>query len=334
MNKESRVYYGLDFLRLDDLPNTFLISLEPSFRRSFFELLIAEKGYKLLSKELGISVSFLYHLKNGRHAIRLKHLQILCSLYSIPINNLEKHISEIISNRGGRINFSFPIVPTNELASLLGHCFGDSSIDNKKMEFNYVNKDLSLVLSVISDVSKQFSPKTHNLYKQKDCTYKVSFSNLVGKILFLFGAPKGNKIDCKNPIPSWIMSGVPEIKLAFLKSLFDDDGSVLFSKKYPAINVNLHLTKLSIHEMDLRSFLQQVQVLLSDFSITSNGPYIARRYCVDGKERTVLGIFISDFENIKKFDQIVGFSHKEKKSRLKKCLLNRKRVFKSKEKKY
>src|SRR3989344_1677067 len=118
-------------IHLFDLPNKFLIALEPEFRASLFRKLDS----KTESTKLGISRSHYYHLKNGRHSFRLSTLKRFLSSVGVPLEEAEKHVSEIISNRGGRIHVNFPILPSSSVARLVGHCFGDGSISTKKGEF-------------------------------------------------------------------------------------------------------------------------------------------------------------------------------------------------------
>lgn len=309
-------------LHLDDLPESFIVDLEPSTRKKLFTLLFSKKNFKTLAKELNISVGFLYHLKNGRHAIRLKHLKNICRLSGVPLAGLEQNVSSIISNRGGRIHITFPVRENAHLAHLMGNCFGDGSISMKKREFDYVNKDVGLILKTKESVKSVFNSQPTHFKKQKDGTYKIAFSNLVGEILLRYGAPRGSKVFLDTKIPPWILNGNNEIKKAFLISIFDDDGSVLYSKKYPAKNVNLHLTRVKRRAASLNKLLCDIKLLLTSFDISSNGPYTARKYSVDGEERLVMGIFISDYRNMHCFYKKIGFRSSIKMKRLVRCLEN------------
>ena len=306
-------------VHLFDLPESFIIKLEPEFRINLFKRLLNKIGSKKLAKELGISRSFVYHLKSGRHSVRLKHLKKLCSLSGTSPYLFEKNLSMLISNRGGRAKLKFPITQSPKLASLVGHCFGDASI-SQKHEFNYVNKDKKMVKKVEKDVYDLFYSKPIHFRHQSDGTTKVAFSTLIGDILILFGAPFGTKVLGSVSIPAWIRKGSKEEKRAFLRALFDDDGSVFYTEKYPSKNVNLHLTRITKKFKNLVTILTQVKEMLFDFGITAHGPYTARKYQVKNLKRVVMGILISKSSERCRFHKSVGFSSKEKNIRLMKCL--------------
>jgi hypothetical protein len=112
----------------------------------------------------------------------------------MPVRAVEQNIATLISNRGGRIRVTFPITGSVELASLLGHCFGDGCVPFKKRDFDYVNKDKALIVKVKDEVFAVFHSEPVAYQKQADGTFKLGFSNLIGDVLLLCGAPRGAKI--------------------------------------------------------------------------------------------------------------------------------------------
>jgi hypothetical protein len=67
----------------------------------------------------------------------------------------------------------------------------------------------------------------------------------------------------------------------------------------------------------------EIKDMLSGLGILCKEPYTARTYQIGGVERTVMGVFISDYANMERFHEIIGFSQKERNARLLTCL-NRK----------
>lgn len=313
----------LPAIELKDLPEDFIIKLNDNFRKEFFEGMVKNCSYKELSRKIGVSTSFMYHLKNGRHNPRIKMLKLMCQNDPIKIIQIQNNIEQIISNRGARISLKMPFEANAKLAVLVGHCFGDGNISTKKRQFDYVNKDQVLITQVKQIVRELFDCDPISDLKQKDGTFKVTFSTLIGELLVLFGAPKGQKVVQVTKIPAWISKGNASIKKAFLSAIFDDDGSVLYTDKYPSKNVNLHFTRLKVLDPDTKEMFQEINEMLMSFDIKANVPYIARRYFVNGVERTVMGIFISKKEEMRKFNELIGFSQIEKNSRLIKCLNKR-----------
>lgn len=302
-------------IHLEDLPGSFIIRLEDNFRKEWFTTLFKD-GSKNLAKNVGISRSYVYHLKNGRHHFRLSLLKKIAEHGGIPLELVEKKVTEIISNRGGRIRIELPLQSSPEMASLIGHCFGDGSISTKKREFDYVNLDYARVLAVKELGRNVFKAEPTSEYQNKDGTYKIAFSSLIGEILGLFGATIGKKVETNLSVPDWIKNGDRNVKIAFLQALFDDDGSVLLSKNYAAKNVNLHFTRIESNDGAFVDYLNDIREMLLDLGIDSRKPYIARKYAVNGINRTVRGIYISDIANIAKFQKTIHFRQSEKKKRL------------------
>ncbi|MBI5225534.1 hypothetical protein HY989_06710 [Candidatus Micrarchaeota archaeon] len=303
-------------LHLSDLPGEFIVKLSDQGR----SLLFFDLDSNLAPSKLGISRSFFYHLKNNRHGFRLSTLKRFAEYKKIPLNEFEPFVSCLISNRGGRVCFIFPIKESASLARLVGHCFGDGNISSKKGEFDYVNCDLGLIDEVTREVNFLFNSKPTYSGHNPDGSYKITFSNLVGKILELAGAPRGGKVHYKGSLPNWIMHGSLEIKKAFLQSLFDDDGSALYSENYRAKNVNLHFTRVLVNDSFFVNYLQDIRVLLNAFGIRSTNPYIARRYFVQNSERIVRGILISRKSGITAFHDSINFTQLIKKNRLERII--------------
>jgi|GEM_PF-4384433 len=302
-------------IHLEALPESIIVRLEPTFRKTWFEQLWNHDS-KILAKELGISHSYIYHLKNGRHQFRLSTLKNLARLSEKKMGEIEKQVTELISNRGGRAKVVFPIVGSPDIARLVGHCFGDGSISTKKSEFDYVNLDAEQVLDVKETVKRAFGNLPTSEYKNKDGTHKVAFSTLVGELLRLFGAPKGKKVESILSVPEWIMKGDSAVKTAFLEALFDDDGSVLLSKNYPAKNVNLHFTRIESNDAAFINYLNDIRKMLSELGVEFRMPYLARQYSVEGISRNVRGIFVSDTKNILEFRNRIHFRQNVKRERL------------------
>ncbi|MFH1200036.1 MAG: LAGLIDADG family homing endonuclease [Candidatus Micrarchaeota archaeon] len=304
-------------IHLADLPEDFIIKLDDGFRRSLFESL----DYNSAPVQLGVSKSYFYHLKNGRHGIRLSTLKKLLSLHGLSCIDAESRVLKIISSRGGKVFVHFPIIESVALAGLVGHCFGDGNISSKKAEFDYVNGDLQLIERVKTDVEAVFHSFPTYSGSNGDGTCKVSFSSLVGRILEIAGAPRGRKVFSILSVPDWIMAGTMELKKAFLQALFDDDGSVLYSENYAARNVNLHFTRANSIDLDFILYLEDIRKLLADFGIVSTRPYVARRYHVGDCERVVRGIIVNRKYDVRQFYNKINFTQKIKAQRLHKAVL-------------
>jgi len=306
---------------LFDLSENTLISLGSKFRQKLFvQALAAEGTYENISRKIGKSKSILYHYKNGRYAIRLSILRKLLALSDIDPKEARINTEYVMSNRGARVGAEFPICASAVMGGIIGHVYGDGTIPQNKVQFSYCNKEKELVDDLRRSVNNIFKTEPISTYKSKDGTYKVSYSTLVGHILIKLGVPYGNKMHSELPIPNCITCGGLAIQRAFLKALFDDDGSVMYSEKYAAHNVNLHLTRDSELESDLRNLFGQVRGLLNNFGILSSSVYTARKYFVKDKERIVLGFVINRNSELPRFSKEIGFRSPSKRDRLQKIL--------------
>ena len=115
------------------------------------------------------------------------------------------------------------------IASLIGHVFGDGYISAKKRQFEYINFDSNLRSIAEKEVYDAFRIQPISR-KEKS----IVFPSITGDILLAFGCLVSPKLYSTARVPEWIMNGTPEMKKAFLRAIFDDDGSVMFSENYKA----------------------------------------------------------------------------------------------------
>lgn len=298
-------------IHLNNLSEAFHIELKQPFRNKLFNKIEKKFNYKKASESLKISFSHYYHLKSGRYAIKAPMLIKLLKLAKIRVKECERNIALIKSNRGSKAKLVLPLKPSPELASLLGHCFGDGSITFLKREFHYMNTDENLVEKVKYYIKRVFGIEIIQAKKNR-----ITCSTLVGELLILIGAPFGDKLRSEKNVPKWIYHGTVEIRKAFLRAVFDDDGSVLRTKKYASKNINLHFARYSSKKENLRKLLTSIKKLLRSLGIRVLGPYQRSTYSKKGRTRCLMYILISDRENMKRFLKKVGFFHRAKLDKL------------------
>jgi intein/homing endonuclease len=305
---DRRVQGGIKLkIELEKLPEEMIVKLDDKFRAILFKEIKEHFSFSELADKLGVSLPYIYHLKNGRHGFRIKTLKNLCRVSNKKLSEIEDHVTELVSNRGARANVKLPINLSCEIAYIVGHCFGDGSISSKKKQFSYINKNKKLVQNVKTIVSKVFGTTPISEIQSRDGCFKVTFSSIVGKILVAAGAPIGEKVDSRLDAPQWIVNGDLESKRAFLRALFDDDGSVMISKLYRAKSVNIHFTRKRKYQKHFIRYLQTLRMLLREFKIETCNPYLARCYRAAGEPRCVMGILITDYGSILNFAKEIGF---------------------------
>lgn len=123
-----------------------------------------------------------------------------------------------------------PFKPNEKLASLFGHVLGDGCIKAREESFCYVNKNKDLIEEVKRGFKELFEINTKERFNGKRGFYEVQSPKVIAKFLVLCGFPKGEKMKQILTIPNWIKNGSFKIKSAFIRALFDDEGTVIHSK--------------------------------------------------------------------------------------------------------
>jgi len=243
-------------------------------------------------------------------------LKQICKMLNIKMKDLVERV--ICFNEPFRSFIpihSFPIKVDENLASLIGHSFGDGHIG---ISFEYTNKSKELLNEVIDSVNKLPIKNVKVIFNhQPNKTPTLVFPKLVRDILVCAGAPIGNKITNNSEFPVWIKNGDNEIKKAFIRALFDDEGNVSsnriirfsLSKRVNLVN-NLHL------------FFEEIKSILEDLGI--NGVRIKESESGNGKNgKTVENLLtICGFFNLKKFFEVIKFNHPKKMNLLQKLIEN------------
>jgi intein/homing endonuclease len=235
---------------LEDLPKNFKVSLEDSFRKKLFEKAVKNAGgFIKLAKLLKVDWSSLSKIRRGYRLLknrkspaymRITLLKRLIKLTKLSTSSIEKNIVGVLTNKAVAYT-KLPIFASEELASIIGNAFGDGYVSNQK--FKYVNKRKELVIKVKENMRNVFGVNDREFYiKNKKC-YGIEFPEVVGKLLIMVGAPNGRKTIQKTIIPAWIKRGDSGIKSNFLKTLFDDDGSVCLGKYQKFITISFYKNK-------------------------------------------------------------------------------------------
>ncbi|MEW6721781.1 MAG: LAGLIDADG family homing endonuclease [Candidatus Micrarchaeota archaeon] len=141
----------------------------------------------------------------------------------------------------------------------------------------------------------------------------------LAKVLVAIGVPCGDKTIEAYPVPDWIMRGDSGTKRAFLRILFNFDGSVSLRSRRPnSIEMNFAMNKHKKLEKDATTFLEQVAKLLLEFGVRAGKIHI--RPCK--KEKMTLILFITNARSIINFHRKIGFLNEKKIARLETAVAN------------
>ena len=308
-------------ITLDDLikvnPNAHVILRKE--RLGEIESKIKDKFNSLttFSKKVGLSRHFIYLIIRGSRNPNIHLALNIIHKLNLKIKDCIEKITLIAKPNGSFINIkSFPINATPNLASLVGHSFGDGHISNA---FGYTNTSQRLINDVIERVHKLPVEKiTMNYWFHK--AHDIRFSKLVRDILVVAGAPKGNKITNRYRLPDWIKFGSLKIKKAFLRALFDDEGSIVIKHR----QILFCLSKNIELEDNLDYFLRELKSLLKEFKIKRVSITVSHFHEGTNGKTIAKHLSISGFFNFVNFQKNIDFAHPRKKKLLDTMIKNTK----------
>lgn len=204
-----------------------------------------------------------------------------------------------------------PVLSSPELASLVGHGLGDGHIEEGGC-FEYTNRQTSLHAEVSRIIYKIFNGSKYTETNTENARRRRRYNVIVGNILYFVGVPKGNKTLQPFSVPWWILNGSKEIKKAFIRALFDDEGTV----KVSAHEILIKFSKNEKYINSLQSFMEQIKKLLEDLGIEVTS--IRKGDEVIGKNghtiQLVLGIH--GYKNFVKFFKEIKFNDHQKQKKL------------------
>ena len=295
-----------------DLSQNVRFNFDEAFTQKLFDR--CGTNFHELAAELYVSYPFVCQLRRCLYSIPRDIVLKLSDLSKISISEIQRHIISVRTRHGHVCTIQFPISANEKIASLVGHVFGDGYIGRKKMNFEFSNTNPALLAEVKTIIRDVFS-----LEPMTEQATRIGYSTIVGEFLELFGAPIAPKIYSENQVPSWIMQS-KVYSAIFLRSFFDDDGSVMFSENYKAHGLNLYVIRHVDKQNSLYSLLNQVRHMLSELSIYSGNPLIRQYYeKIDGK-RVIMYLNVTDYDSLVNYYNFIGSLHNEKLEKLRRIV--------------
>lgn len=265
---------------------------------------------------ISFNCATLFTWLNGVRNPRLKVVRRICGLLNIKLEDFVEKVICFNEPFGSFVLLeAFPIKGDPNLASLVAHSFGDGHIS---ISFEFTNKCEELLNQVIDGVNKLPVKNVKVIANRRpNKTPTLFFPKLIRSILVCGGAPIGNKITSKMEIPKWVKNGNKEIKSAFIRALFDDEGSVASTAV-----IRLSLSKRIDMVDNLRQFFTDLKMILEELGIKKIR--ISEQKGERGKNgKTVENtITICGLSNCKIFSEFIKFDHPMKMKRLLELLEN------------
>jgi len=291
-----------------NLPDTCMVKITDSFRMSLFANFTA----KQLAATFSNSVSSFKYYKRGESFIPINLFKKLLNLNKFDELEINASILEIKKRLCGKsIKLMLPIFASADLAELIGHTLGDGHI-SKAGRFVYVNTSTELIDRVIFLTKTSLDRAGYYDYrKRKDGSIGLYYPSAIGELLVICGGIKGKKVEQDFDIPEWIKQGDNEIKGAFIRALFDDEGTVSSTR------IAINMAKLDYLAESLRKFFSSLIVLLNDLDVRP-GRIVrcARRRNKNGTVSIGLLFVICGFKELTSFYNNIGFIHSSKQEKL------------------
>ncbi len=174
-------------------------------------------------------------------------------------------------------------------------------------------------LSTNSTITKINNGKIIKRHSTGSCWRLHVSSSPLARLLYLAGAPVGDKVSTLTSVPHWVIHGDKEIKRTFLSVLFGNELQCPYIRAKNAFTcAQLGFHKIENKEDDLRLFLSQIKLLLNEFGI-STSPIAAEGYRTirkDGTKSKKLYFSIdSHSPNILKLFKEIPFKYAEEKQK-------------------
>ena len=303
-------------ISLLELPGHLYLEVENNFKKEFFSL--------VLSKTKTCSgLARLLHTPRSNIDSWIKSrgfpLWILKKIYfhypeiskEFPISVFEKKINLLrgMTNLFGIKNPKLPIVLTPKLASVLGHFLGDGGIKKRDLTPIYCNIYADVIAVFLSDLSSAFGKVDYNIERRKltsgeliYCTFPTALGLILVKNFGFYAGKKVKNVDLGAP-EVILESSDDEIKSAFVRALFDDEGNVNFSPK----EIRLQMSNEQI-VVDLRDILMSLGISCNPISKFDNHGNPAWYFSISSQKDILL------------FKELVGSCIREKNDLLEKLL--------------
>jgi len=275
-----------------------ILGLKGNLLRELINLGVKKAGsLSQLSKSIEMSNGQLWFaLNKPPKLVSVKKLTRLAFYLGIKYNYFNNKISEIRKGKVASIkNPKFPFnLAVPEGAALLGNIASDGCIYIDKNEgvkrVTYSGGDRENLKNFNDNINKIFGKVYIREAKIRNNIYLRIGSSVIAESLCKVGAPAGNKAELDPEIPWLVKKGLEELKIAYLRAIFDDEGCIAgkmanffansFKKKRYDLYINL---SRAIH---INKYLNENQKRL----LKEIEPYMIKKQFPTGHKRRSIEI--------------------------------------------
>jgi tRNA-splicing ligase RtcB len=232
------------------------------------------------------------------------------------------------------INLKYNSWQTPYLIKILGYLFGDGTVNfvgkdrgglvsfyGKLDDLKEIQNDLNKVGIKTFIYSRKRNHKINTFYKKYQFTYTEhslnSRSSSFTLLLYLLGAPLGNKTNQKFCIPEWLWKAPLWQKRLFLASFFGAELSKPATlNKYNFYSPTLNINKILPFKNNGITFLNELRKILTEFGVRSSEVMEVEELSKSGKTIGLRFQIFNNTENLLKFFQSIGFEYNLEKQKL------------------
>ncbi|MBW2968363.1 hypothetical protein KY362_07825 [Candidatus Woesearchaeota archaeon] len=191
---------------------------------------------------------------------------------------------------------------------------------NSQLNVRYNNQDTTLIERIETCAKDVFGNVDRKVYLRDDRTYQLHFPKIVGIIISLLGIEPGYKSATNYGIPEFIFSLSKKKQAVFIRQFFNDEGNVrLKDRRLQVKQTNLVKVSKSSAKAYPKKYahraLVDLQKLLQNFGIESKLTLGAHR-----GDKTDWELSIYRKENLKRFEECIGFDVEKKRHLLQKAI--------------
>jgi hypothetical protein len=320
-------------------PEGTRISLDNKIRCELLQLAIKRAGgaYKL-AKIIRCCPQTIYNYSNGV-SMTVGFLKKLLIYLCISFDEVEKYIKELSWLKNPKLPFNFN---TKSGAILIGAFLSDGSNSTRVL---YKNSKKVMIEKIIEGTKNVFGEDVTIDFRISDEGVPTIFlPRIVGRALSKFGVVCGKKVRINPSLPDIISNGGIEIKTAYLRQVFDDEGEVSIYTRRVILTRGVEVTKLlpksfilslkignhgvskipiKIKEKLKRKFPKLLfgeSQILHKLGINNKIRLKRIAFHKSGYVTAIWNLIISGKENLCRFKEMVGFTIQSKRDSLQQLL--------------
>ncbi|MBN2367575.1 helix-turn-helix domain-containing protein [Candidatus Woesearchaeota archaeon] len=252
---------------------------------------------KQIAKDIGVTQTAISVIELGKRDIKARFLKRLCSRLDIDFDEFINKYTE------SKHRINLPLELTGEIAQIAGYFLGDGSYENERINFSEQCEDVARYYESI--LKKVFNANTCLRFRKEKGYWQLRVNGKPLVRFFKHEFPEIRKATSSS-VPEKVLISDNNIVASFIKGFFDAEGYANIDR---GIALGIHNKKL----------VQQLQMLFLRFGIiASTNEYDNRRNPYSNHTRFTLNI--TEKESLKLFQEVIGFSSKEKSEKLKMVL--------------